>query len=117
MAAAMETELFPSATNPPDISQMPYIRIPSNSAQQHFRCQNQLTYNDAQMKQNKAFKQLLGAPATKLDGSNRLKLKPWREALNREVKGLDLEADHWLDLLQTRTSGQDHTALQHTLII
>ena len=69
------------------------------------------------MKRNKAFKVLLIAPATKFDGPSRLKFKPWREALNREVKILDLEADQLVDLLQARTSGQAHTALQPSLII
>lgn len=69
------------------------------------------------IKVNKDFKQTLAAPATNFDGKSSLKYMPWKEALQREVEGLDLDAYQWLDLLRVRTSGKARTALQPTIII
>ena len=69
------------------------------------------------LKRNKAFHQLLSAPAQKFDGSNRLKYKAWKDALNRDAKDLHLNAAHWLELLHARTSKEANDALQPALII
>ena len=60
---------------------------------------------DHQMKINKAFKQLLASRATIFDGKDCTKYKPWKEAISREVEGMQLSHGQWLDLLRARTSG------------
>ena len=72
---------------------------------------------DHQFKLNKAFKHILGAPATQFEGSNKIEYKPWKEALHREVDGLDLSAHQWLDLLRVRTTGDAQAALKPSMII
>ena len=69
---------------------------------------------DFQMKKNNAFKQILGAHAIKFEGLSKTEYKPWKEALQRGVIGLDLDAHQWPDLLRVRTSGE---ALQPTVVI
>ena len=69
------------------------------------------------MKVNKAFKGILMAQVPKFAGVRRLDYKPWKEALRRELKGLSLDANQTLDLLQIRTSGKALACLQPALIL
>ena len=69
------------------------------------------------MKQNKAFRQILGAAATKYTGENKMEYKPWKEALERETQGLQLDAYQKLDLLKARTAGEAHDAIQPSLLV
>ena len=72
---------------------------------------------DYKMKVNKAFKSVLTAPAVKFDGHNKLAYTPWKDALMREVEGLELTDAQWLDLLYARTSNGALDALQPAMII
>ena len=72
---------------------------------------------DRQMKINKAFKQQLASRATVFDGSDCTKYKPWKDAIFREVEGMQLSHAQWLDLLRARTSGGALRALHPSSII
>ena len=72
---------------------------------------------DLTFKRNKAFKQILDARATVFDGSSRLQYLDWKEALQREVLGLNLTAYQWMDLLQVRTTNAAFDVIQPARIL
>ena len=43
-----------------------------------------------------------------------MEYKPWREAIEREVDGLDLDSNQWMDLLLKRTSEIAREFIQHS---
>ena len=65
------------------------------------------------LKRNKAFKQILNSQAEQFDGKNVMGYKPWKDALNREIDGLDLDANQKMDLLLMRTTGIAKDFVQH----
>ena len=69
------------------------------------------------LRTNKAFTSILTTASTKFDGENLLRYKPWRDALVREMEGLQLTDAQWLDLLRARTSGGALDALEPSGII
>ena len=69
------------------------------------------------LKRNKAFKQILTSKATQFDGTNCLDYKPWKDALLREVAGLDPNAAQWLDLLEVRTTGTANRLIKDLRVI
>ena len=58
------------------------------------------------MKQTMYFHKILNETNVQiLDSSNLMQHKPWERALEMEVRGLDLDPEEWLQLLQQRTRG------------
>ena len=77
------------------------------------------TINPQQLrwKQEKAFQHRLTAKGIKYDGSSRVNYRPWKETLEREVQGLQLETFQWLDLLEARTDGISLDAIKENRIM
>ena len=46
-----------------------------------------------------------------------MEYKPWKEALLREVSGLDLDASQWLELLNKRTSGDANQLMKDLRVL
>ena len=70
--------------------------------------------DDLKLKRNKVFKQILNSHAKQFDGKKVMAYKPWKDALNREIDGHDLDANQKMDLLLMRTTGIAKDFVQHS---
>ena len=66
---------------------------------------------------SKAFGRIMASPAKKFDGKEAQEYKPWKDALHREVAGVELTPSQWMDLVEKRTSGDAYAVVQHTRVI
>jgi hypothetical protein len=55
--------------------------------------------------------------ANVFDGTNPMEYEMWKEALHREVAGLGLDAYHWLQILQIRTTGEAQEIVKSKTVI
>ena len=68
-------------------------------------------------KHEKAFQQKLNAKAIKYNGLRKVGYRPWKEALEREVRELHLDAFQMLQLLEARTEGDALKVIENNRIM